>query len=114
MAKQQPRPPEVALMPLVKIKEKYQVTLPAEIRERLALKVGDLLEVDLKDNNIVFKQKTLIDKNPAWERLMVVLEKVHQQNKGADPAEVERDVLAAIQKVRQREYKKLHAQRRAR
>lgn len=101
-------------MPLVKIKEKYQVTLPAEIRERLALKVGDLLEVALQDKNIVLKPKTLIDKNPEWERLLAVLEKVHHQNKGADPAEVERDVLAAIQRMRHREYKKLHAQRRAR
>lgn len=102
-------------MPLVKIKEKYQVTLPAAIRERLALKVGDLLEVNLlNDKDIVFKPKTLIDKNQAWERLMAVLEKVHRQNKGVDPAEVERDVIAAIQRVRQREYKKHHAQRRAR
>jgi AbrB family looped-hinge helix DNA binding protein len=111
---QQLKQQEVALMPLVKIKEKYQVTLPVEIRERLALKVGDLLEVDLKDKDIVFKPKTLIDKNQAWERLMAVLEKVHQQNKGVDPAEVERDVIAAIQKVRHREYPKSHAKRRAR
>ncbi len=101
-------------MPLVKIKEKYQVTLPVEIRERLALKVGDLLEVDLKDKDIVFKPKTLINKNQAWERLMAVLEKVHQQNKGVDPAEVERDVIAAIQKARHREYRKPYAKRRAR
>lgn len=100
-------------MPLVKIKEKYQVTLPAEIREKLALKVGDLLEVDLKDKNIVLKPKTLIDKNQAWERLLAVLEKVHQQNKGVDPAQVERDVIAAIHKVRHREYKKSQAKRRA-
>lgn len=100
-------------MPLVKIKGKYQVTLPAEIRERLALKVGDLLEVDLKDQHIVLKPKTLIDKDQVWERLMAVLRKVHKQNKGVDPAEVERDVIAAIQKVRRREYKKAKAKSRA-
>jgi len=101
-------------MPVVKIKEKYQVTLPAEIRERLDLKVGDLLEVDLKDKNIVLKPKILVDKDQAWERLMAVLKKVHEQNKGIDPAEVERDVLEAIQKMRQREHKKPYTKRRAR
>jgi AbrB family looped-hinge helix DNA binding protein len=42
-------------MPLVKIKEKYQVTLPAAIRKQLALQVGDLLEVKLKGTDIVLK-----------------------------------------------------------
>jgi AbrB family looped-hinge helix DNA binding protein len=101
-------------MPLVKIKDKYQVTLPAEIRERLALKVGDVLEVALQDEDIVLKPKILIDKNSAWERLMTVLQKVHEQNKGIDPAQVERDVMEAIQKRRHRQSKKSYAKRRAR
>jgi len=101
-------------MPLVKIKDKYQVTLPAEIRERLALKVGDVLEVALQDEDIVLKPKILIDKNSAWERLMTVLKKVHEQNKGIDPVQVERDVMEAIQKRRHRQSKKSYAKRRAR
>jgi AbrB family looped-hinge helix DNA binding protein len=114
MSQRQPTPQEVAAMPLVKIKDKYQVTLPAEIRERLALKVGDVLEVALKDEDIVLKPKILIDKNSAWERLMTVLQKVHEQNKGIDPAQVERDVMEAIHKRRHRESKKSYAKRRAR
>jgi AbrB family looped-hinge helix DNA binding protein len=99
-------------MPLVKIKEKYQVTLPAAIRKQLALQVGDLLEVKLKGTDIVLKPKAVIDKTPAWERLLAVLAAVHQQNRGIDPAQVEQDVLEAIRKVRQRGPRQ--AQRRAR
>jgi Antidote-toxin recognition MazE, bacterial antitoxin len=33
----------VLTLPLVKVKEKFQITLPAELREALHLAVGDLL-----------------------------------------------------------------------
>ena len=40
-------------MPLVKVKEKGQVTLPAKIRERHGLSVGDYVEVREEGNRIV-------------------------------------------------------------
>jgi len=40
-------------MPLVKIKEKGQVTLPAKIRERRGLHTGDYMEVQEEGNRIV-------------------------------------------------------------
>ncbi len=101
-------------MPLVKIKEKYQVTLPARIRQRLDLKVGDLLEVDLKDQHIILKPKAVVDRDQAWEQLRAVLRTVHNQNKDIDPAQVERDVLAALHRVRRRESKKAPTKSRAR
>ncbi|MCK5784419.1 MAG: AbrB/MazE/SpoVT family DNA-binding domain-containing protein [Desulfobacterales bacterium] len=33
-------------MPLVKIKDKFQVTIPASIRKAIELDIGDLLEVN--------------------------------------------------------------------
>ena len=50
-------------MPLTKVKPKGQVTIPAEIRERLALEEGDPLEVTVEDGRIV-----LTPKEPAAER----------------------------------------------
>jgi len=35
-------------MALVKIKEKYQVTLPAALREKAGLEVGDLLDAKVE------------------------------------------------------------------
>ena len=52
-------------MPLVKIKEKFQITLPAELREVLHLAVGDLLEATIQDNVIVLKPKIVVDREQA-------------------------------------------------
>lgn len=89
-------------MPLVKIKDKYQVTLPAEVRRILDLKVGDYLEVEAIDAAIVLKPKAVIDKGKkeSWERLRDLLERVHDQVGDTSEEEVERDVLEAIKAVR--------------
>ena len=39
-------------MPLVKIKEKYQVTLPASVRKKAGVAVGDLLEAQVRGKTI--------------------------------------------------------------
>ena len=90
-------------MPLVKVKNKYQVTLPAEVRWILDLKVGDYLEVEAKDAMIVLKPKAVIDKGKmeVWEGLIEILERVHSQvGDSAEEQQVERDVKEAIKAVR--------------
>ena len=51
-------------MPLVKVKEKFQVTIPTELREALHLTVGDLLEATIQGQTIVLKPKRLSEKFP--------------------------------------------------
>ena len=90
-------------MAVVKVKEKYQVTIPAEIRKRLALKVGDYLEVETRGPTIVLTAKAMIDKEKkeAWERLGKLLDRVHHKIGDVPEDEVERDVLEAIRAVRE-------------
>lgn len=52
-------------MPLVKVKDKYQVTLPAEIREKAGLAVGDLLEIEVKGTQITLTPKSVVDRELA-------------------------------------------------
>lgn len=52
-------------MSLVKVKEKYQVTLPAAIRQKAGLVVGDLLEIEVKGNKITLTPKSVIDREIA-------------------------------------------------
>ncbi len=52
-------------MPLVKIKEKYQVTLPASVREKAGLEVGDLLEAKVEGKKITLTPKTVLDRELA-------------------------------------------------
>ncbi len=49
-------------MPLVKVRDKYQVTLPATIRRKAGIAVGDLLEAQVKDAKITLTPKRVVDR----------------------------------------------------
>ena len=49
-------------MSLVKVKTKFQVTIPAELRDRIHLKEGDFLEADIKDDVIVLKPMVVLNR----------------------------------------------------
>jgi len=52
-------------MALVKIKEKYQVTLPAALREKAGIEVGDLLEAKVEGKKITLTPKSVLDRELA-------------------------------------------------
>ena len=52
-------------MALVKVKEKYQVTLPASVRKKAGLAVGDLLEASLEGKKITLTPKSVVDREIA-------------------------------------------------
>lgn len=49
-----------------KVREKYRLTLPSEAREKLNIDVGDIVEVVVRDTEIVLRPKKLIDASQAW------------------------------------------------
>lgn len=49
-------------MPVVRVRRKYQMTIPVEIRKRLGLAEGDCLEVTEQENQIVLRPKAVVDK----------------------------------------------------
>lgn len=52
-------------MPLVKVKDKYQVTLPAAVRRKAGLNVGDLLEASVEGEKITLTPKSVVDRELA-------------------------------------------------
>jgi AbrB family looped-hinge helix DNA binding protein len=52
-------------MALVAVKNKYQVVIPQDVRERIGLNVGDLLEARLERGKITFTPKSLVDRGIA-------------------------------------------------
>jgi len=50
------------VFPLVTIKPKFQVTLPAHLREQLRLEEGDLLEATVLNKSIMLKPKAVVDR----------------------------------------------------
>jgi AbrB family looped-hinge helix DNA binding protein len=51
------------VMPTVKVKENFQVTIPAALRAAAGLAIGDYLEVVLEGRSIVLKPKTITNGN---------------------------------------------------
>jgi len=51
-------------MPLAKVKQKGQVTIPANIRELLGLDEGDYVEVTTEGSRIVLTPKEITDRHP--------------------------------------------------
>ncbi len=100
----------VLTLPLVKVKEKFQITLPAELREALHLAVGDLLEATIQDNVIVLKPKVVIDRAQAWAKIEHAMASVKDRapNPNQSPQEQEEEIVEII-----KEYRTHHAKRRA-
>lgn len=51
---------------VLQIRRNFQITLPAAIRKRLHLNIGDILETELKDDKIIIIPKKTIDAEQSW------------------------------------------------
>jgi AbrB family looped-hinge helix DNA binding protein len=93
-------------LPLVRVKDKFQVTIPTELREALHLAVGDILEATIEHETIVLKPKAVVDRREAWDGLIKVMERVHAKQRPStkDPIEEEQEIAREI-----KEYRKTHA-----
>lgn len=97
-------------MPLVRVKEKFQVTIPNELREALHLAVGDILEATVEHDNIVLKPKAVVDRRQAWAKMERAMASVKDlaPNPKQSPQEQEEEITEIV-----KEYRKHHAKRRA-
>ena len=102
-------PQGVLALPLVKVKEKFQITLPAELRDVLHLAVGDLLEATIQDNVIVLKPKVVVDRAQAWTKIEHAMAGVIDRapNSRQSPQEQEEEIAEIV-----KEYRHDHAKRR--
>ena len=51
---------------LVTVRKNAQITLPASIRKKAHLDQGDVIEVEVRGDEIVLKPKKLVDKSQSW------------------------------------------------
>lgn len=51
---------------LTKVTRQGQITLPAQVRQRLRIEEGDLIEVTVEGERVVMMPKKLIDKSQAY------------------------------------------------
>jgi AbrB family looped-hinge helix DNA binding protein len=97
-------------LPLVKVKEKFQVTIPTELREALHLTVGDLLEATIENETIVLKPKAVVDRREAWNGVIEVIERVHakQRPRTQDPQVAEEEITREIKAYRKHHGRRAH------
>ena len=51
---------------IAQVRQNYQITLPAELRKRLGLKVGDIMEIAVKGARLILTPKRTVDVEDAW------------------------------------------------
>ena len=51
---------------LLTVRKNAQITLPARIRREAHIEEGDILEAEIRGDEIVLKPKKLIDRSQAW------------------------------------------------
>ena len=51
---------------VAKIQRNYQVTLPASVRKKIHLKVGDLVRVEATEEGILLRPVETVDRAQAW------------------------------------------------
>ena len=50
----------------VKVREKYQITIPEDVRNKISLKVGERVEVIAREGEIVIRPIMEIPRGQAW------------------------------------------------
>jgi antitoxin MazE len=53
-------------MPLIKVKQNYQITLPNSLRKYLNIAVGDYMEMDKQDGELVLKPVKVVHQEDAY------------------------------------------------
>jgi len=89
-------------MDLVKIQNKYQITLPKAVREFFGLKVGDYIEIDKNEGRILLRPVSVIPKNQRyfhtseWQEKEAEADKDIEKGDVTGPFDNAKDAIAAL------------------
>lgn len=53
-------------MPLIKVKDHYQVTIPSQLRKKFNLAIGDYMEAEERNGEIVLKPVKMVHPDQAY------------------------------------------------
>jgi AbrB family looped-hinge helix DNA binding protein len=89
-------------MPLVTVKEKFQVTIPTKVRDQIAIHIGDILEATVEEGSIVLRPKAVVDRAVLADRLDALLARTPAVpgDAGKSEQQILDDVTAEIDAVR--------------
>ncbi|MDE0045247.1 MAG: AbrB/MazE/SpoVT family DNA-binding domain-containing protein [bacterium] len=85
-------------MPLVTVKSKFQVTIPAGLRKDIDLREGDLMEATLVGDGILLRPKDVVDRITAANRIAARLAAARPspRDRGLTEDEIMKDTVEEI------------------
>jgi AbrB family looped-hinge helix DNA binding protein len=91
-------------MALVTIKDKFQVTLPAKLRARIGVRVGDLMDATVHADGILLRPKAVVDRNAVADELERMLREapVAPDDRGRPEEVIVEDAIADVAAARRR------------
>ena len=89
-------------MPLVKVKQRYQITIPASIRGRVSLGVGDMLDVSISKDGILLKPQTILERKKVAGKLREAFAAINEKNPYAHMSdeEIMEEAIGIVGQVR--------------
>ena len=89
-------------MPLVTVKPKFQVTIPAKLRRGIGLHEGDIMEATLVGEGILLRPMDVVDRNAAADRVAAnfAAAGVSPEDSGRSEQEIMNDAIADIADAR--------------
>jgi AbrB family looped-hinge helix DNA binding protein len=89
-------------MALVRLLRGGQVTLPAELRQKLKLAQGDYLEAEMVENGVLLKPVSVVERERAWQRVLEAPKSVRYigPQPRPSPEEEEQMIFEAVEAFR--------------
>ena len=87
---------------LVTVKPKFQVTIPAKLRERVDLHEGDLMEASVVEDGILLRPKDVVDRNAVADHVAAIFARIEPspEDAGRSEEEIMQDTIEVISKAR--------------
>ncbi len=97
-------------MPLVTVKPKFQVTIPAKLRKGIDLHEGDLMEATIVEDGILLRPKAVVDRKAIADNVDAIFQDITPLPEDAKRSEDEimKDVISDIAAAR-KQRRKLNA-----
>ena len=85
-------------MPLVTVKDKFQVTIPAKLRDRIKIQIGDLLEVSVHEEGLLLRPKEVVDRKAVADQVEAILRDapVDSEDQGKSEDDIMEESIADV------------------